>query len=124
MGTTKIQRLVSVRKKLFGVEAALLRELHQELRSLPVKYGFESLDPFIEALHEAAAPRNAHKGNARKPGRKGRSKITDDIRAEVKRLVQHGQTASQIARTLGISQPSVFNIKQALGLTKSRKSKA
>jgi DNA-binding CsgD family transcriptional regulator len=38
----------------------------------------------------------------------------------VKKLVGAGKTGSEIAKSLGISLPSVQNIKKALGLVKSR----
>ena len=44
-------------------------------------------------------------------------------RARVKKLVQAGKSGSQIAKAVGISLPSVHNIKKALGLVKSRRSK-
>jgi hypothetical protein len=52
--------------------------------------------------------------------RRKRSIITDETRASVKKLVESGKTGSQIAKTLGISLPSVQNIKKALGLVKAR----
>jgi DNA-binding CsgD family transcriptional regulator len=38
----------------------------------------------------------------------------------VKKLVEGGKTGSQIAKALGISLPSVQNIKKSLGLVKAR----
>jgi len=52
--------------------------------------------------------------------RRKRAVITDQTRAEVKKLVESGKTGSQIAKTLGISLPSVQNIKKAIGLVKAR----
>ncbi len=51
--------------------------------------------------------------------RRKRAVITDETRAEVKRLVEAGKTGAEIAQALGISLPSVQNIKKALGLVKS-----
>jgi transposase len=39
----------------------------------------------------------------------------------VKKLVQDGKTGSEVAKLVGISLPSVQNIKKALGLVKERK---
>ena len=61
-------------------------------------------------------------------GRKGRGKtarrvvITDDTRYQVKRLVEAGRTGAEIAKEVGISLPSVQNIKKALGFVKARAS--
>jgi hypothetical protein len=52
--------------------------------------------------------------------RRKRSVITDDTRTSVKKMVEAGKTGSQIAKSLGISLPSVQNIKKALGLVKAR----
>ena len=52
--------------------------------------------------------------------RRKRAKITDEIRAELKNLAEAGKSGSEIAAALGISLPSVQNIKKALGLVKSR----
>ena len=54
----------------------------------------------------------------RRPKTRKRAKITDAIRAKVGKLVKAGQTGSQIAKALGISLPSVQNIKKALGLVR------
>ena len=50
--------------------------------------------------------------------------ITDAVRAEVKALVKAGKTGSQVAKALGISLPSVQNIKKALGLVRKSKKPA
>ncbi len=54
-------------------------------------------------------------------GKGRRAVITDDTRAEVKKMVQAGKTGSEIAKAVGISLPSVQNIKKALGLVEKRK---
>ena len=53
-----------------------------------------------------------------------RAKITDAIRARVKKLLEAGKTGSQIAKALKISLPSVQNIKKALGLVRTSKKPA
>jgi hypothetical protein len=57
-----------------------------------------------------------------KRGRKRRTRavITDETRAQVKKMVDSGKTGAEIAQTLKISVPSVQNIKKALGLVKER----
>ena len=52
--------------------------------------------------------------------RRKRAVITDVTRSGVKKLVEAGKTGSQISKSLGISLPSVQNIKKALGLVKPR----
>ena len=63
------------------------------------------------------------KGKVAKGGkgkRRSRAVITDETRAQVKKMVNDGKTGSQIAAELGISLPSVQNIKKAAGLVKKR----
>ena len=87
---------------------------------LPGKYGFKSMDAFIAALQKAAGGKAGKQGPV-KSGRKPRAKITPETKAKVKELVKAEKTGSEIARKLGISLPSVQNIKKELGLVKPRK---
>lgn len=66
-------------------------------------------------LEEVPAKQGKKKG--------GRVTITDEIRAHVKLAVEAGQTGAEISKMLGISLPSVQNIKKALGLKNGRASK-
>jgi DNA-binding CsgD family transcriptional regulator len=43
------------------------------------------------------------------------------VRAEVKKLFEAGQTGAEIANAVGISLPSVQNVKKALGLVTALK---
>ena len=47
--------------------------------------------------------------------------ITAETKAKVKALTEAGKTGAEIAAAVGISVPSVQNIKKELGLTKARK---
>ena len=69
----------------------------------------QSINP---ALLEAAALDGA--------GRRKRAKITPETKQKVKALVAAGKTGRQVAGRLGISLPSVQNIKRELGLVKRR----
>lgn len=119
----------------------------RELTGLPAQVGLESVDDLIKALAAYASPRmkgllngNGQAPAARKPqpkravvkaepkaaaegeasARRPRTVITEEIRARVVTLVQEGKTAAEIATAVGISVPSVANIKKAAGLTKPR----
>jgi DNA-binding CsgD family transcriptional regulator len=146
MVTEKLKELEATRAKLASLEQAVAAELNKELAALPSKYGFASVDDFARAVLAAGGgggsasrattrvkgrrgrppgrPSAAASGAAAKPAggrkRRKRSVITDETRAEVKRLVAAGKTGGEIASTLGISLPSVQNIKKALGLVKNR----
>ena len=137
MVTDKIKELEVARAKLATLEQSIADELKKELASLPAKYGFSSAADFVSAVQTATGSGGARRG--RKPGstnkaaaapaagkggpgkkRRTRAVITDETRAQVKKLVNDGKTGGEIAKALGISLPSVQNIKKALGLVKKR----
>ena len=129
MVTSKIKQLNAVRAKLADLEKTVETELRQELAVLHKQYGFSDLKSFFKAVRAAAVggievasgklgrPKKA----AATPKTRMRAKITAAIRARVKKLVKAGKSGSKIAKTVGISLPSVQNIKKAFGLVKSRK---
>lgn len=121
--SAKLKELEAARARLASLEQAVRDELKQELAGLPQKYGFESVEEFLAAVRDAAGGRRGRRKGAkagRAAGRRQRAKITDETRAQVKKLVEAGKTGAEIANTLGISLPSVQNIKKALGLVKKR----
>jgi hypothetical protein len=124
MVTKQIKELEATKAKIISLEKTIAKRLNKELVLLPLKYGFDSLSEFVKALKAAPGGNSrGHKVKASKAGkakRRKRSVITDATRASVKKLVESGKTGSQIAKSLGISLPSVQNIKKALGLVKAR----
>lgn len=119
MVTHKLQKLREYQRQMEKIEKELAR-FNAKLVALPAKYGFKSMDAFIEALR-AAGPGGGKAGAAKSPGRKPRVKITPETKQKVKAMVNDGKTGGQIARSLNISLPSVQNIKKELGLVKPRK---
>lgn len=125
MITSSLKVLNSSKAKVAKLEQALAKEL----ASLPAAYGFGSLKEFVAAIKAAGGgragrPRKSAASKAAAPKRRKRAKITDAVRAKVKALVKAGKTGSAVAKALGISLPSVQNIKKALGLVKGRKKAA
>ncbi|MES2692853.1 MAG: helix-turn-helix domain-containing protein [Verrucomicrobiota bacterium] len=132
MVTDKLKELEATRAKLASLEQSIQSELGKELASLPAKYGFASAEDFLDAARAALGSGKGRRGGARRgrppgtgkggPGKKRRSRavITDETRAQVKKMVEGGKTGSEISKSLGISLPSVQNIKKALGLVKKR----
>jgi hypothetical protein len=128
MVTKQIKELEVTKAKIVALEKSIAKRLHKELSTLHDKYGFGSLVEFVKALKDTAGTASSRKGRRAKPAkaasgkvkRRKRSVITEDTRASVKKLVESGKTGSQIAKNLGISLPSVQNIKKALGLVKAR----
>jgi hypothetical protein len=128
MVSQQIKQLEATKAKVLALEKSIAGSLHKELAALPGKYGFDSVAAFAKAVKAAfgsAGPAaRKGRGKGRKPAgakRRKRAVITDETRAEVKKLVEAGRTGGQIAKELGISLPSVQNIKKALGLVKARK---
>jgi hypothetical protein len=120
MKTPLIRRLTKTRARA----AKLERSIATELASLPAAYGFDSHVAFIAALR--AAGRGAGRGSKRArtlaaPKARKRAVITNSIRSRVKDLFKAGKSGSRIAKAVGISLPSVQNIKKAFGLVKARK---
>jgi len=119
-----IKELEATKAKVASLEESIASQLDKELSELPAKYGFESAQAFIKAVAAATGGRNTKRGvkAAKSEGskRRKRSKITDETRAELKSLAEAGKSGAEIAAALGISLPSVQNIKKALGLVKSR----
>lgn len=125
----KLKELEAARAKLASLEKSIQSELNKELAALPAKYGFASAAEFAAAVTAAAGGRPGRKGakakskaaaGGAKKKRRKRAKITDATRAEVKKLVEAGKSGGEIAKVVGISLPSVQNIKKALGLVKKR----
>jgi transposase len=125
MVTKQIKELEATKAKIATLEKSIAKGLKKELASLHGKYGFGSLGEFVNALKAAsgAGPKGRRGKPAKAAGkskRRKRSVITEQTRSSVKKFVEAGKTGSQIAKSLGISLPSVQNIKKALGLVKAR----
>ena len=121
MSKNPIAELEYHRKKAAALEKKAAK-YNQRLLGLPKKMGFKTIDALIEALKLAsksgrdAAPTGKVKAKSRK-----RAKITPKIEAKVKALVEEGKTGLEIAKAVGISIPSVANIKKKLGLVRNAK---
>lgn len=124
----KIKALKAEQQKIARQQAAIEAKFNAQLAALPVQFGFESADEFIAAVKAAAdgAGRKIKAGGAKRGrpagggGRRKRTKITDEMRTQVGDLVKAGKTNEEVAQEVGISAPSVQNIKKQLGLVKAR----
>lgn len=121
----RIKELAAAKAKVAELEASLVAERRQALLDLPAQMGYASVAELVKALRQAerggSAPRKPRAAAAPKAGDRKRASITDETRAEVKKLVEEGKSGAEIAAKLGISLPSVQNVKKALGLVKARK---
>jgi hypothetical protein len=126
MVTAQIKKLEAAKARLAFLQKSVATHLQKELAGLPAAYGFDSVREFTAAVAAAAGGRRKSRtGGVKKAAggkkRRKRAVITDATRATVKKLTEAGKTGAQISKTVGISLPSVQNIKKALGLVKARK---
>jgi hypothetical protein len=125
MITQNLKKLEKARARLVKLEQDLAESRAAELSALPGQYGYDSVNAFLHAVRLSAKGWGRH---GRKAGvdvstreRRRRSRITEKTREQVKKLVEAGKTATVIVKSLGISLPSVQNIKRALGLVRKRR---
>jgi len=133
--TSQIKKLEALKAETQKLEQSIQNRRPSELAGLPEAYGFSSLNEFVKAVKAAYGKGGKRKAPAAKPAKKGRvakvkevkekkartrARITDEVKAKVKQLVEEGKSGSQIAKAIGISLPSVQNIKKAFGLVKSK----
>jgi hypothetical protein len=119
MVTSKISQLAAARAKVARLESAIESELHRELSVLHERFGFADLKSFFNAVQSAAATsQKAGRPKKAAPAARHRKRavITAAMREKVVKLAKAGTTASKIAQKIGISLPSVQNIKKAAGL--------
>jgi len=135
MVTEKIKQLADLQAKAEKLQQTIEVERTRELAALPSRYGYDSIEAFVKALKAAAGAAPKGKKRGRKPkagkaakpaakGKRGRTKITAELKASVIAAVNAGKTGSAIAKEFGISVPSVQNIKKEAGLVKARKDAA
>ena len=100
MITDKIKELEATKAKVASLEESIASQLDKVLSELHTKYGFESAQAFIKAVAAATGVRKKKRGGkaAQSEGgkRRKRAKITDETRAEMKRVladIQSGRFA-------------------------------
>lgn len=124
MVSDKLKELEAARAKVAALEQSLAADLRAELADLPARYGFENVRAFLKAVRAAGGSRRGRRAvtpAAKRGPRRKRATVTDETRADVKKLVEAGKTGGEIAKSVGISVPTVQNIKKALGLVKKRR---
>ncbi|HSI07159.1 MAG: helix-turn-helix domain-containing protein [Rariglobus sp.] len=128
--TDQIAELEKAKAKLAQAEAKLASDRVAALAKLPGDYGYDNLNAFIKALKAAAgkagkgkkgkAAKATKAAKAPKAGKRTRAKITPELKAAVIAAVQAGKSGAEISKSLGLSLPSVQNIKKEAGLVKAR----
>ncbi len=132
----QLAELEKAKAKIAQAEAKLSADRVSALAKLPSDYGYDTLSGFIKALKAAAGKAGKSKGKgkkaakavkpakAAKAGKRTRAKITPEIKQQVIAAVQAGTPGAKIAKSFGISLPSVQNIKKEAGLVKARSAAA
>jgi hypothetical protein len=122
MVTDKIKQLTEYQQKVEKLKKTVAGQLKHALASLHKKYGFASTHDLIKALKDFAGGKRVARVAKSAGGKKRkRAKITPEMKQKLKSQVEAGKTGTEIAKSLGISLPSVQNIKKELGLVKARK---
>lgn len=121
-----LKKLAKARAQVQKLEQAMAAKQNKVLAKLPAQYGFADVGAFVAAVKAAAKGGGSRRaaGKAAAAKRRKRAVITPETKAKVKALAEAGKTGGEIAKTVGISLPSVQNIKRELGLTKNRKKAA
>jgi DNA replication initiation complex subunit (GINS family) len=124
------QEIANAKAKVSELEGFLKNQ--GKLARLPFDFGYADLKSFIKALKRASGAAPAKLGRpakaakvaktpaAAKAKRGKRARITPEMKEAVKAAVVAGKTGATIAKELGISLPSVQNIKKEFGLVKAR----
>ncbi|MDQ8203330.1 hypothetical protein [Pelagicoccus sp. SDUM812003] len=122
-----LKQIADAKAKLANLEKKAATEQAKKLRDLHKSLGFDSRAELIAALSELEGGKVKRGRKAKAPAAKGakkrakRTRITEELKAEVIAAVQAGEKGTDVAKRFGISVPSLQNIKKAAGLTKSRK---
>lgn len=121
-----LKKLAKARAQVEKLEQVMAAKQNKVLAKLPAQYGFDDVEAFVAAVKAATKGRVSRRGVAKAASAKRRKRavITPETKAKVKALAEAGKTGGEIAKTVGISLPSVQNIKRELGLTKNRKKAA
>lgn len=115
----KAKKLAALQARVAELQEELDGDRAEALTNLPGQYGFDNADGLINAIRAAAGKRRGRRGKA--AARKKYARITAETRAKIKAALKAGKTGAEVAAKYGVSLPSVYNIKKAFGLVKSRK---
>lgn len=118
MNPTDLKKIEEYQREIARLQSGL-QKMNRRLVGLPRRFGFKTMEDFIGALKNAQSSVGGRAGGG--PKRRKRSVITEEIKAKVKALLGQEKTGAEVAKAVGISLPSVQNIKKELGLVKKRK---
>jgi hypothetical protein len=109
-------KIAELQAQLAAAQASHNAARMETLKNLHTTVGMESAMELIKALKAVDAGLNPFDGTVKNGTR---ATITEETRTKVKELVTQKKTGEEISALLGISVPSVQNIKKTLGLTRT-----
>ena len=118
--TNKAKRLAEYQAKVAALQEQVEQDRAKALAHLHEEYGFASPAELIKAIRAAARKRRGRPAG-KKVGHRKHARITPDLKAKIKSALKAGKTGGAVAAQFGVSVPSVYLIKKAFGLVKSRK---
>jgi hypothetical protein len=118
-----LKRIEKQKRKIAKIELDLAKEARDQLAGIHSRFGFASLAEFFTAVRNSN--KNGAKRRGRPPGKAGkvrrrkRAKITPEMKGRVLAALKAGKTGAEAAAEVGISLPSVQNIKRQGGLVRT-----
>ena len=96
MVTDKIKQLKATQAKMAELEKSIATQLARELAGLPAKYGFGTVQAFVQAVKAASGGKRRVPAAKKKAGgkRRKRAVITAETKAEMKRILEEIQNGS------------------------------
>jgi hypothetical protein len=106
--------------KVAVLQAQVKNDRSKALARLHEEFGFATAKELIKAIRAAVGGRG-RSAKAADVHRRKHARITSEMKEKIKAALKAGMTGGRAAAEFGISLPSVYNIKKAFGMVKSRK---
>ena len=92
--------------------AAAAAKQKEMIAALPAQFGVATLPEFIALVSKVGG---IAKGK--------RAKVTVEMKEQIRKLSVEGKTGNEIAEIVGVSVPTIQNVRKELGLVKARAAK-
>jgi len=108
MLTDQLQQLQTAKAHVAELEQKVAAERKQALAALPAQYGYKTMQDLIAELQALGGSRTKY------------TRLNDESRTSIRRMLEAGKTGEEIASATGISRATIQNVKAQLGLVKKR----
>lgn len=116
-----VRKLEKKQAELEQLRSQLAARRQKRLKALPKELGFETLDELIDALQSLrGGPRKPTSSSGAPQRASKRSRLTAELRQQIQNALKSGRTGAEVARSFGISYPTMHKLKTQLGLVKGR----